>query len=187
MALTDTFIRQVKHTGAPAGDKHTDGDGMFLLVKAAGKYWRMSYRYANKQKTLALGVYPAVSLAKARKRRDEAREKLADGTDPSLAKREDKQAKATAATNTFEVMARAWLKKTAADRSTRTQEKVTNALEKDAFPFIGAMPISTIKPTDVLATARRMEARGAIDSAHRLKQLIGQVFRSAVEIGRAHV
>ena len=70
MALADTFIRQVKHSGAAAGDKHADGQGLYLLVKAAGKYWRMSYRFDGKQKTLALGVYPAVSLAKARQRRD---------------------------------------------------------------------------------------------------------------------
>jgi hypothetical protein len=97
MALTDTFIRQVKHSGAPAGDKHTDGQGLFLLINAVGKYWRMNYRFTGKQKTLALGVYPAVSLAKARQRRDKARELLADGIDPGQAKRDDKQAKADAA------------------------------------------------------------------------------------------
>lgn len=74
MALTDTFVRQVKHSGAPAGDKHSDGQGLYLLINAIGKYWRLNYRFAGKQKTLALGVYPAVSLAKARKRRDEAKE-----------------------------------------------------------------------------------------------------------------
>src|SRR5471032_963825 len=97
MALTDTFVRQIKHSGAAAGDKYTDGQGMFLLVKAAGKYWRMNYRYAEKQKTLALGVYPEVSLAKARKRRETARELLADGIDPSQAKQEDKKNKISAA------------------------------------------------------------------------------------------
>jgi len=104
--LTDTFVRQVKHSGAPAGDKYTDGQGMFLLVKAADKYWRMNYRYAEKQKTLALGVYPAVSLAKARKRRESARELLADGIDPSQAKQEDKKTKISAAAHTFEIVAR---------------------------------------------------------------------------------
>jgi len=111
MALTDTFIRQIKHSGAPAGDKHTDGQGLLLLVKAAGKYWRFNYRYADKQKTLALGVYPEVSLAKARKRREEARELLADGKDPGQAKREEKIAKIAAANDTFEKVARSWLEK----------------------------------------------------------------------------
>lgn len=185
MGLTDTFIRQVKHSGAAAGDKHTDGQGLFLLVTAVGKYWRLSYRFGGKQKTLALGVYPAVSLAKARKRRDEARERLADGIDPGQAKRDVRQAQAVAATHTFEAVARQWLKKTVANRAASTQEKVTTWLEKDVFPSIGSRPISAIGPRDVLATVQKMEARGAIDSAHRVKQICGQVFRYAVATGLA--
>ena len=83
MALTDTFIKNVKPAGAAAGEKYTDGLGLHLLVKMSGKYWRMNYRFAKKQKTLALGVYPSVSLAKARQRREKAREQLADGIDPA--------------------------------------------------------------------------------------------------------
>ncbi|MEY3263409.1 MAG: hypothetical protein RL717_886 [Pseudomonadota bacterium] len=79
MALTDTFVRSTKHSGAPAGDKHRDGAGMFLLINGSGKYWRIDYRFAGKRKTLALGVYPSVSLAKAWQRRESARELLADG------------------------------------------------------------------------------------------------------------
>ena len=86
MALTDTFVKQVKHSGNDAGDKYRDGDGMYLHVKSGGKYWRMDYRFADKRKTMALGVYPAVSLLKARQRRDRAREQLADGIDPGAAK-----------------------------------------------------------------------------------------------------
>jgi hypothetical protein len=81
--LTDTFVKNTKHTGAPAGDKHTDGGGLYLLVKAAGKYWRMNYRFADKQKTMTFGVYPAVSIVKARQRREKARELLADGIGPN--------------------------------------------------------------------------------------------------------
>ena len=186
MPLTDTFAKNIKHTGTPAGDKHTDGGGMYLLVNAGGKYWRMNYRFAGKRKTLALGVYPAVSLLKARQRRDKARELLADGIDPSTAKREDKQAKADAAANTFEAVARDWLIKTKAKRAEITHLKVSTWLEKDAFPFIGNMPISAIGPRDVLdKVVRKVEARGAIDTAHRLKQLCGQVFRYAVVTGLA--
>ena len=105
MALTDTFVKNSKPTGKPAGEKHADGLGLYLHVKDAGKYWRMSYRFNGKQKTLALGVYPAVSLLKARKKRDTAREQLADGIDPSTAKQEEKQTKAKAAANTFEKVA----------------------------------------------------------------------------------
>lgn len=185
MALTDTFVRNVKYSGAPAGDKHTDGGGMYLLVNAAGKYWRMNYRFADKRKTLALGVYPAVSLADARKRRDKARELLAKEIDPGAAKRDARQARAGAAANTFEAVARHWLTKTAAIRAQGTQNNVTGWLEKDVFPFIGKMPISTIGPRDVLAAVRKMEARQAFDSAKRVKQICGQVFRFAVADGTA--
>ena len=186
MALADMFVRQVKHTGKPAGDKYSDGDSMYLLVKAGGKYWRMDYRHTDKRKTLALGIYPEVSLAKARQRRERAREQLADGVDPGVAKREEKQAQADAAANTFESVARVWLAKTASKRAEVTQSRITTLLEKDIFPFIGSMPISKIKPRDVLDKAvRKVEARGSIDTAHRAKQMCGQVFRYAVAIGLA--
>lgn len=186
MALTDTFVKQVKHTGKTAGDKYADGKSMYLLVKVAGKYWRMDYAHADKRKTLALGVYPAVSLAEARKGRDKARKLLAQGIDPSTAKQEDRQAAAAASANTFELVAREWLDKTEPERAAITHLKVKTWLEKDAFPFIGAMPISAIKPRDVLdKVVRKVEERGAIDTAHRVKQLCGQVFRYAVATGRA--
>jgi integrase len=185
MALTDTFVRQVKHSGAPAGDKHTDGQSLHLLVTAAGKYWRLNYRFDGKQKTLALGVYPAVSLAKARDRRKDARELLAEGVDPGKARIDDKQAKALASLNTFEVVARNWLAKTAATRAATTQDKITNWLQKDVFPFIGDLPISGIKPIDVLATVQKMETRGAVDSAHSVRRLCGQIMRFAVATGLA--
>lgn len=184
MALTDTFVKNVKSKGKPAGEKHTDGQGMYLHVTSVGKYWRMAYRYSGKQKTLALGVYPAVSLAEARRRRDRAREQLARDVDPSIAKREDKQAKADLAANTFELVARTWLKKTAAKRKDVTQNRITTLLEHDVFPFIGNLPIHTIGPRDVLDKAvRKIEARGSIDTAHRAKQICGQIFRYAVAVG----
>ena len=185
MALTDTFIKNAKPNGTGAGVKHTDGGGMYLLVKSAGKYWRMGYRFAGKQKTLALGVYPAVSLAKARQRREAARELLAEGIDPSAAKSQEKQARAAAAVNTFEAVAREWLVKTATERMTTTQSKITTWLEKDVIPYIGKMPIADVGPRDVLAALRKMEARGALDSVQRVKQICGQVFRYAVATGSA--
>ena len=185
MALTDTFVKNVKHTGASAGDKHTDGGNMYLLVNAGGKYWRMNYRFDGKQKTLALGVYDDVSLLKARQRRDKARELLADGIDPGAAKQEAKQAQAAAMANTFETVARDWLQKTAADRVASTTKKIENWFTHDVFPHLGATPISTIGPRDVLGALRHMEARGALDSVQRVKQHIGQVFRYAVATGSA--
>jgi integrase len=185
MALTDTFIKNVKHTGAPVGDKHTDGQGMHLLVKAAGKYWRLNYRFLGKQKTLALGVYPEVSLAQARQRRDQARKLLAEGIDPSHAKRADKAARMLAADNTFEAVAKAWLDKTKATRAESTDAKVRGWLDNDIYPAIGHLPIANITPRDVLDLVRKVEKRGAIDSATRMKQLCGQVFRYAVAEGSA--
>lgn len=179
MALTDTFIKQVKAT-RPAGDKHADGGGLYLLVKEAGKYWRMDYRYLDKRKTLALGVYPVVSLAIARRRREDARKLLAEGIDPGQAKRDNRHTKAGAAANTFETVARTWLMKTAANRAESTQEKNTAWLERNIFPVIGKMPIASIGPRDVLAALQKIEARGAVESAHKIKQLCGQVFRFAV-------
>jgi integrase len=186
MALTDTFVKNVKPTGNAAGEKHTDGHGMYLHVKSMGKYWRMAYRYMGKQKTLALGVYPAVSLAEARRRRDKAREQLAKDIDPGTAKREDKQAKADLAANTFELVARTWLKKTVAKRKEVTQKRITTLLEQDVFPFIGKMPIHTVGPRDVLEkVVRKVEAMGSIDTSHRAKQICGQIFRYAVAVGLA--
>ena len=175
MALTDTFVKQTKDAG-----KHFDGGGMYLHVKPAGKYWRMDYRFSGKAKTLALGTYPEVSLLKARQRRDKARELLAEGLDPSAEKKAAKQAGIAAAANTFEVVAREWLDKTKHDRMASTHTKVTTWLEKDVFPFIGKMPISTMGPRDVLGALRHMEGRGALDSVQRVKQICGQVFRYAV-------
>ncbi|MGF6350827.1 tyrosine-type recombinase/integrase [Variovorax sp. W2I14] len=184
MALTDTFVKQVKHKGSVIGERYADGGGMYLRVKAAGKYWRLDYRISGKPQTLALGVYPEVSLAKARQRRDKAREQLADGINPSEAKREEKLTKANAAANTFEAVAREWLDKTSNKRADATQAKVTNWLEKDVFPGIGRMPVADLKARDVLdKVARKMEARGIHESAHRIVQICSQVLRFAVATG----
>jgi hypothetical protein len=180
MPLTNTFARQVKHSGAPTGDKHTDGDGMYLLVKAAGKYWRLNYRFAGKQKTLALGVYPEVTLAEERKRRAAARERLAAGEDPSAAKKVARRAQQVAAASTFEVVARAWLKRSGARRTENTQRRVVGWFERDVFPNLGRMPIAEVRPLDILAMLHKIEARGAIDSAHRVRGYCSQVFESAM-------
>lgn len=185
MALTDTFVKTAKHSGKTTGDKHGDGGGMYLFVNASGKYWRMDYRFEEKRKTLALGTYPEVSLAKARKRRDEARERLADDVDPSAHKKQVKAIKLAASAHKFELVAREWLQKTDADRATTTSAKVLNWLEHDVFPYIGKLEVSAIGPRDVLEALRKMEARGALDSVHRVKQVCGQVFRYAVACGYA--
>jgi integrase len=184
MALTDTEVRNAKPTDKAY--KLTDAQGMFLLVATTGnKLWRMDYRFAEKRKTLALGIYPAVSLLKARQRRDKARELLADGIDPGAAKQAAKEAQAAIHANTFEKVALDWLGKTKADRGAGTQAKTTTWLQKDMFPYIGKMPMSSIGPRDVLGALRHMEARGALDAVQRLKQICGRVFRYAVATGSA--
>jgi integrase len=166
MALSDTFTRNTKHSGAPAGDKHSDGGGMYLHITKAGKYWRMNYRFAGKQKTLALGVYPAVSLAKARQGRDKARELLAEGIDPSTAKKDDRHA--LKAGGWSEGHATKWLRMN----------------ELYLFPHIGALPLSTIKAPALLATLRKVEKKGILSTAQDLQAMAGQVFRYGVQTGR---
>lgn len=183
MALTNTFIKQSKPTGKPAGDKYADGGGLYLLVKPAGKYWRMDYTMLGKRKTLAIGVYPAVTLADARRAREAAKALLAKGTDPGEAKRQAKLEATAAATNTFQVVADRWLEATASDRGQATRNKVATWLRKDVYPQIGRMAITRITAPDVLAVVRKMEARGVGESAKRIGQICGQVFRYAVAEG----
>lgn len=181
--LNDTQIKNAKPKAKSY--KLSDGNNLYLEILPSGaKQWRMKFVQANgSESRLTFGTYPEVSLVQARAKRLTTRKLVAEGIDPGQFKREQKQAKAIAAENTFEAVARTWLQKTIAMRAATTQEKITNWLQKDVFPFIGRMPISTIKPLDVLHTVQKMEARGAIDSAHRVKQICGQVMRYGVATG----
>jgi len=183
MALTDTAVRNAKPTGKPF--KLADEKGLYLLVNATGKYWRLDYRFAGKRKTLALGVYPTITLAAARERRENARKLLANDTDPSLFKAVNKQAKQQAAENTFEAVAREWYAKKLPGWAPATASKVKRYLEKDIFPWLGNRPIKDLAAPDLLATVRRVESRGALELAHRIREYSGQVFRYAVATGRA--
>ncbi len=184
MALTDTFVKQVKHSGKSAGDKHSDGGGLFLHVMASGKYWRMAYRFGGKQKTLALGVYPAVSLAQARRRREEARQRLAEDTDPAVVKQAQKLAKAVAGENTFETVAREYHTIKKNGWSEKYAAKWIRGLEKDIFPFVGRLQLTDITPPMMLSALRKVEKRGNRDAAHTLSQNSGQVFRYGIQTGR---
>lgn len=183
MPLTDVAVRNAKPVVKPF--KMTDEKGLYLQVTPSGKYWRMNYRFAGKQKTIAFGVYPDVSLAAARERRDEARRLLANDTDPSLVKAVKKQAKFQLSENTFEAVAREWYAKKLPGWAPATALKARRFLEKDVFPWLGRRPISEIGAPDLLAVLRRVESRGAIELAHRIKDYCGQVFRYAVATGRA--
>ena len=181
MPLSDKFIKQAKYSGRnKAGDKHTDGGGLYLLVTATGKYWRMNYRYQHKQKTLSLGIYPAVSLQAARKAREEARTCLAGGNDPNEHKKNIAKEAERAASDIFEVAAREWMSKTASERSPETHKRVVSWFERDVLPFIGQQPVSGLRPRDILDVIKRMQARGVIESAHRVLGYISKVFRMAM-------
>lgn len=165
--------------------KLSDGGGMFLLVDArGGKYWRLAYRFAGKQKTLALGVYPEVTLEKARQARDRAREQLRDGTDPGMVRKVDKLTARHSAENNFEAVAREWHGKFSPDWTAHTINKNIRILEINAFPWLGGRAIDEIKAPELLAVLRRVEERGLMDTAHRLRHTCGQVFRYGIATGR---
>ncbi len=185
MALTDTFVKQVKPGGKATGEKYADGGGMHLHVTTAGKYWRMAYRFNGKQKTLALGVYPATSLAQARRQRDKAREHLAAGIDPSSAKREAKQARADSAENTFKAVALEWHAMKEKGCAANTSAKRLTQLVNHIFPAIGNRPIAEVKPPEILALLQAVAAKGTAYTAGRLREICGQVFRFAIQTGRA--
>ncbi len=179
MALSNAAVRNAKPTHRPR--KLTDGRGLYLLINEAGKYWRFNYRHDGKQRTLALGVYPDVSLAQARDRRDKARSQLAEGIDPAAAK----QAAKAATENSFEAVAREWHTKFAPGWAPHHAEKILKRFEKDVFPWIGSQPINDLAAPELLAVLHRIESRGALETAHRVHQNCGKVFRYAVATGRA--
>lgn len=178
--LTDMRARNAKPN--QKAYKMADGGRLYLEATPAGsKLWRMKFlQESGKEGRLSFGAYPEVSLAQARTARAAARQLKATDIDPGKAKRDARQAKAAAATHTFETVARRWLEKTATDRAATTQKKNTAWLANDVFPEIGSMPISTIRPRYLLVALQKIQARGAIESAHKVKQLCGQVFRYAV-------
>jgi len=182
MPLSDAAIRRVKATEKQ--QKLSDGGGLFLLVHPNGsRYWRWKYRVNGKEKLLGMGIYPEVSLAKAREAREDARRLLASGVDPSEHRKAATASRAAVDGESFEVIAREWL----AGRPwvPAYGKKVIAWFEKDVFPYIGARRAGDLKASDFLQVARRMEARAAFESAHRVMQNCGQVMRYAVATDRA--
>jgi len=183
MALNDTKIRSIRLPEKPV--KLFDGDGLFLFVTLQGsKLWRLKYRHEGKEKLLSLGKYPEVGLAEARQKKEEARKLLAAGIDPGAVKKAQKQA-ATEETETFEVIAHEWHTKFSHTWAKTHADGIMSRLERDIFPWIGKRPISEIKAPELLTVIRRVESRGALESAHRVRTIAGQVFRYAVATGRA--
>lgn len=184
MALTDTAIRNAKPAQKPI--KLTDERGLYLLLKPNGsRWWRFDYRYGGKRKTLSMGVYPDVSLKGARNRRDEARKLLAFDADPGENRKAVKAAKSEQGANSFEVITREWYTKYSATWNASHGERIIRRFERDLFPWIGGKPIAEIAAPELLATVRRIESRGAVETAHRALGNCGQVFRYAIATGRA--
>jgi len=179
MPLTDTEIRKAKSTTKPL--KLFDGLGLFLLVTpAGGKWWRLKYRHAGKEKLLSLGTYPEVPLKLARERRDDARKQIAEGADPSAARRSSKDAQRAASARTLEAVARKWLAHRSPAWTAGTSEAITASLENHVFPTLGAKAISEIKPAELRDAVQAVEATGASETAGRVFQRIRSVYRYAV-------
>jgi len=184
MPLTDTAIRNAVPREKPY--RLTDGEGMYLEVSTAGgKYWRLKYRFGGKEKRLALGTYPKVTLAAARKRRDEARERLVAGIDPSEAKKVEKRTALLNAENSFEAVARDWLEERKSVVEPAQHVKTLARMENDVFPWLGKRPITQIDAPEILAVLKRIDSRGARFTAHRVRSEISRVFRYAIKEGRA--
>ena len=184
MPLTDTAARNAKPGPKPL--KLSDGGGLFLLVTPkGGKWWRLKYRIGGKEKLLSMGTYPDVSLRAARDARDQARKDIAAGIDPSEKRKAAKAAMVSADADSFEAIAREWLTKYRASWTPEHAERIERRFERDVFPWVGRRSIADITPPELLAALRRVESRGALDTAHRALQNCGQVFRYAVATGRA--
>lgn len=184
MPLTDTAIKKAKPGAKPS--KLSDGKGLYLLVSPAGsKLWRWKYRVLGKEKVLALGAYPAVSLAQAREGQDTARKMLASGNDPMVVRKADKLASQAAAENSFESVARKWWSHWKPARSEQHASQVMRRFEADVFPHIGARPVTEIQASELVAMLKAISGRGANDLAQRALQTSGQVFRYAIAHGLA--
>ena len=183
--LTDIVIRNIKATDKPK--KYYDGGGLYLYVspKSGGKFWYLAYRFGGKQKTLSLGEYSIISLKDARDRRDDAKRLLANGVDPEAYKKAAEAAVYANSHNTFEIIAREWHSKQSGIWVESHRDRILSRLVKDIFPLIGNKPINSISSPMLLDVLRKIEDRGAIETAHRIMQICGQIFRYAKVTGRA--
>ncbi|WP_290705713.1 integrase arm-type DNA-binding domain-containing protein [Amphritea sp.] len=184
MPLTDRAIKTAK--ASEKDYKLSDEKGLYVLVKKNGsKLFYLKYRFNRKEKKLSFGPYPEVTLKKAREKQDEARMLLRDGIDPSAHKKAQKTSQRLLAENAFRSVALEWFETKQSDKTPGYQKRVRRALEHDLFPSIGTTPISEVTAPMLLAALRKVEDRGAVETAHRDKQIAGQVFRYAIATGRA--
>ncbi|MBW0449272.1 tyrosine-type recombinase/integrase [Paraburkholderia phenoliruptrix] len=184
MPLTDTAIRNANPAEKPV--RLFDGGGLYIeIAPSGGKWWRLKYRLDGKEKRISLGTYPDVGLKAARERRDEARKLLAEKVDPSLARKAEAATRVDRAANSFEVVAREWHLKFSPQNSESHSARNLRRLEVHVFPYVGDRPIAELEPPDILAALRRIEQKGNLETAHRVRVLVGQVMRYAIATGRA--
>lgn len=184
MALTNQEIKNAKPKDKQY--KLSDGKGLFLLITAKGqKYWRLAYRFGSKQKTLSLGVYPEITLSKARQEVEKAREALRNSQDPGETKRIQKFSAFSEQENSFKNVGTEWFNKRKAAWSKGGSNRTWRIIDKYLFPYIGSTPVNAISAPELLASLRRIESRGTIDTAHRAKQIASQIFRYAIASGLA--
>ena len=183
------MLKSIQVKQATAKDKPyklTDEKGLYLYITPKGqKYWRFNYRFAGKRKTLALGVFPETSLAEARTKHTEARKQIEHDIDPADIRRAAKLARSLSSENSFKAISLEWFEMKKPDWSPGHTERVNRMLSKYLIPHIGHRVIGEITPADLLACLRKVEARGTINTAHRVKQTAGQVFRYAVSTNKA--
>jgi integrase len=184
MKLNDKKCKNAKPQEKPY--KLSDGGGLYLLVTPDGsKYWRLKYRYLDKEKLMAFGVYPLITLAEARDKREEAKKQLAAGKDPASVKRADKHHAMQNAKNTFRAVALEWHENQTGKWTEKHTANVMRRLEVDVFPYIGNRPIAEIDPPELLnSVLRKIEKRGSLDVVARVKQICGQIFRYGVATGK---
>ena len=186
MALTDTAIRKAKPGDKP--QKLRDGGGLYLLLRPDGaRWWRWDYRrpVSGKRNTLSLGVYPFVGLADAREKHQVAKKLLAAGIDPGVQRKAERAVSADRAANSFAAVAEELLAQRAKKLAEGSAVRERRLLEKDLAPYVGDQPVADITAPVLLAALRKIEARGAVETAHRARVLAGQVFRYAIATGRA--
>jgi integrase len=183
MSLSDAKVRNAKPQAKPY--KIADGEGMFLFVSPSGsKYWRLKYHFGGREKLLALGVYPEVSLADARERRAQARKTLAAGNDPGEAKKAAKRLAVLKSGNSFEVIAREWFEHRKHEWAASSARTMKIRLDRYLIPKLGQRPIAEITAPEILSMLREVESRGVLDTAKRVMQACGQIFMYAIATGR---
>jgi hypothetical protein len=184
--LTDKSIRALRPAAKPY--KTFDGRGLYLLTQPNGRrLWRFKYRFAGREKLEAIGAYPETSLAEARGRRDDLKRLLSRNIDPTLERRQRKIVAAGSIGNAFEDLAREWFQKKSPGWVPKHSSKIIQRLDRDIFPWIGKRPIAELSAPEILSVLRRIEKRGAIETARRALGDISAIFRYSIAIGRTHV